>query len=106
VASSDEHNLYGASRTTGGLFRGRALGNTFNMADAYDMDVDTGAPLKAMGKVLLYTSRDQDAEPAMTIKHETGYQLPPVLIKLARKFSPIRSESVYNTFRTISNYNF
>jgi len=43
------------------------------------------------GKVLLFTSRDKDAAPAMTITHKTTSELPPVLQKLARRFSPIRS---------------
>jgi hypothetical protein len=41
--------------------------------------------------VLLYTSRDLGVPPAMTITHQMGSQLPPVLLKLARKYSPIRS---------------
>jgi hypothetical protein len=104
VTSSNEDNLFGASRTSGGIFRGKALGNVFNMADAHNMDVDDHALPMAMGKVLLYTSRDQDAEPAMTMSHETGYQLPPVLDKLARKYSPIRSELVHDKSSTMSDY--
>ena len=47
---------------------------------------------KTIGKVLLYTSRDLDASPAMTISHDTVSRLPPVLQKLAGRFSPIRSK--------------
>jgi len=85
--------LQGSSRTTGGIFRGRALGSAFNFADADRMDLDPVNYTKT-GKVLLYTSRDHGARPAMTISHDTVGDLPPVLEKLARKFSPIRSKSV------------
>ena len=47
---------------------------------------------KVTGKVLLYTSRDSDADPVMTTKHETVSELAPILKKLARRFSPIRSK--------------
>ena len=52
------------------------------------MDVDVDNPI-VNGKVLLFTSRDKDAAPAMTITHKTISELPPVLQKLARRFSPI-----------------
>ena len=58
------------------------------------LDFDRVSYTKASGKVLLYTSRDHDARPAMTITHDTVSDLPPVLQKLARKFSPIRSKLV------------
>jgi hypothetical protein len=51
-----------------------------------------GASSRPNGKVLLYTNRDQDAHPVMMIMHETVAQLPPILHKLSRKFSPIRSK--------------
>jgi hypothetical protein len=54
-----------------------------------DVDVDN---YPKVGKVLLYTSRDMTADPAMTIKHETVSELAPVLEKLARRYSPIRSK--------------
>jgi hypothetical protein len=56
------------------------------------MDIDAENYPKMSGKVLLYTSRDQGANPAMTINHETVSELAPILEKLARKFSPIRSK--------------
>ena len=60
--------LQGSSHTTGGIFRGQALGSAFNFADADQMDIDPVNYTKT-GKVLLYTSRDQGAYPAMTITH-------------------------------------
>jgi hypothetical protein len=93
VSSVDEDDLRGASRITGGVFRGRAHGNTFNFADGDDMDVDDGY-YKVDGKVLLYTSRDDNARPTMTITHPTSSELPPILKALAHKFSPIRSKQV------------
>jgi hypothetical protein len=84
-------DFYGASRATGGMFRGRALGNTPNWADSKKSNAHN-ASSKPNGKVLLYTNHDQDAPPAMMIMHETVAQLPPILEKLSRKFSPIRSK--------------
>ena len=61
------------------------------------MDVDLNYfSSKISGKVLLYTSRDLGASPAMTVKHDTVSRLPPVLQKLAGKFSPLRSKFVHN----------
>ena len=90
-ASPVGHDPQGASRATGGVIRGRALGNAPNWADTKAMNPH-GASSRPNGKVLLYTSRDQDAHPAMMIMHETVAQLPPILRKLSRKFSPIRSK--------------
>jgi hypothetical protein len=84
-------DFQGASRSTGGVFRGRALGNNPNWADSMDRNANSVLS-KPTGKVLLYTSRDQEAHPAMMITHEIVAQLPPILEKLSRKFSPIRSK--------------
>lgn len=84
-------DFHGASRASGGIFRGRALGNTPNWADSKQSNAHN-ASSKPKGKVLLYTNRDQDAPPAMMIMHETVAQLPPILEKLSCKFSPIRSK--------------
>jgi hypothetical protein len=82
---------YGASRTTGGVFGGRAVGNAPNWGD---MEVDGEVRQQTIGKVLLYTSQERDAHPAMTIKHQTTSELPSILDKLAQKFSPIRSKYI------------
>lgn len=57
------------------------------------MDVDEPRS-KIKGKVLLYTTRAAEAEPAMTMMQEIGTQLPPVLERLAGRYSPICSESI------------
>ena len=72
-------------------FRGRAFGNNPNWADVKNQKAHD-AFSKPNGKVLLYTSRDKDANPSMMMTHETVAQLPPILQKLSGKFSPIRSK--------------
>ena len=57
-----------------------------------DVDVDNVGYYQADGKVLLYTSQEVNARPAMTMKHQTSSELPPILKKLASKFSPIQSK--------------
>ena len=107
-----DHDPQGSSSTTEGVLRGRALGGGFRFADAgklmpmlmpayYNnfcplepMDVD---PRVFSGKVLLYTTRDLGAPPDFTVTHDTVSRLPPVLQKLARKFSPLRSKFVHNS---------
>jgi len=54
------------------------------------MDVDTNFQRNPYGKVLLYTSRDVDASPVMSIKHQTTSNLPSILNTLGQKFSPLR----------------
>src|SRR6202167_2601100 len=109
-----DHDPQGSSSTTGGVFRGRALGGGFRFADAgklmpmlmpayynifcplEQMDVDLNYfSSKISGKVLLYTSRDLGVSPAMTVNHDTVNRLSPVLQKLARRFSPLRSKFVH-----------
>jgi hypothetical protein len=82
--------LQGASRTTGGVLRGRALGNVFNHAD--DKDNIYVGPRK--GKVLVYQSPKDpmDHKPDMSITLEVAPRLKPVLKSIARKYSPVRSE--------------
>jgi hypothetical protein len=89
---------------TGGSFRGRALGNAANHADI-DADIqiaDLASPI--MGKVLLFTERHEGAKPTMAIKHEVTPQLSPVLMKLGRSYSPIRSKSLYHFVLSGTNY--
>ena len=82
-------DFQGASHSTG-VFRGRALGNNPNWADSQPKNLSAFA--KPTGKILLYTSRDKEAHPAMMITHETVSTLTPILEKMSRKFSPIRSK--------------
>jgi hypothetical protein len=93
---------YGSSRSTGGTFRGRAVGNTFNIADVGqvwgDNDRPDGEPTK--GKIYLYIS---DLNPALvdisqssfianvydTAKCQTVQDL---MKRGSRDYSPIRSK--------------
>lgn len=85
----------GASRTTGGILRGRAHGNVFNHADAADL-IHVGP---RMGKVYVYQSpRVPDSKSSETsIKCEVTPQLKPVLKALARRFSPVSSKLFFLT---------
>jgi hypothetical protein len=89
-ASPPRNVLQGASRTTGGVLRGRALGNVFNHADGGD-NIYVG-PRK--GKVLVYQSPKDpmNQKPDMSITSEVTPRLKPVLKSLARKYSPVRSK--------------
>ena len=91
-------NLQGASRMTGGFSRGRALGNTFDIADAPDYEMDLDLTLAVPGKVYIYDScshlRDLDpttVKPYCILKTDVSRTLAPVLTKLACKYSPVRS---------------
>ncbi|KAF8813774.1 hypothetical protein BYT27DRAFT_7022124, partial [Phlegmacium glaucopus] len=61
------HELQGASRTMGGIFRGRAYGNNPNIADLAD-EYDSLIPL--IGKIYLYiTANDPVTWDFSTMKH-------------------------------------
>lgn len=69
--------LQGASRTTGGIFRGRAYGNNPNMADLADRD-DSLIPL--IGKIYLYITANDPVtwdfttlKQCLVIKHIACY---------------------------------
>ena len=63
---------YGASRSTGGVFRGHAQGNTFNIADASDVWDDINVHTDNMvekpekGKIHFYISNLSPAEVDVT----------------------------------------
>ena len=90
---------YGASRTTGGVFRGRAVGNVLNAADYSSHDKqDYIGPVP--GQILLYVSQDDPAGLApelLTAYARLPYDyapktpIAPVLEKIARKYSPVQS---------------
>ena len=91
-ASPPRIELSGASRVTGGIFRGRAYGNVFNHADVGTIfDSET-----RMGKIHVYTSRVDPtlAKPDMVLKHKVTPKLKPILKALARGYSPVRSMSL------------
>lgn len=89
-------DLQGASRTHGGIFRGRAHGNQHNIEDYPDLRDD---PLPIPGKVHVYVSTSQDpADWALAtmsrqvFKHVVNPSLRTVLHALSDRHSPIRSE--------------
>jgi hypothetical protein len=99
---SPAQNLQGASRTSGGIIRGRAFGNVFNFADTSDLQMDLDITLAIPGKVYLYESVSDSVtldptkvKPKRIIKTDVSRTLEPVLTKLSRKYSPVRSESIF-----------
>ena len=98
--TSPSKNLQGASRTTRGFSHGHALGNTFNMADAPDYEMDLDLTLAVPGKVYIYDSHSNLTDlnptvvkPCRILKTDVSRTLAPVLTKLAHKYSPVRSMS-------------
>ncbi|KAG6903859.1 hypothetical protein DXG01_014302, partial [Tephrocybe rancida] len=90
--------LQGASRTTGGVFRGHAQGNIFNHGDAQESEAPMLGPVK--GKVHFYRSNADPATvqpslivPSMTFKQDVISNLAPILIKTAKVYSPIKNDS-------------
>ena len=85
-------SLQGSSRVTGGILRGRALGNVFNNAEA--CDVFGSEHESRIGRVQIYTvpADPTTAKPNMELKHEVTPKLIPVLKALGRKYSPVRSK--------------
>jgi hypothetical protein len=82
--------LHGASRTTGGFLRGRALGNVYNFGDGMDIDSQNS---KVVGKVQIYTTHGNpdESKPYMMLKHEVTNRLAPILKKLGNSYSPVKS---------------
>jgi hypothetical protein len=96
--TSPSRNLQGASRTTGGFSRGRAMGNALNHADASDIQMDLDLALSIPAKIYLYESFTDSSQvdpakvkPHRIIKTDVSNTFAPVLTKLARKYSPVRS---------------
>jgi hypothetical protein len=84
----DANEFNGASRTTGGIFRGKAVGNALDMAD-FNMELESVPALTDTGKVLLFTSHEKDAEP-MSMKFRANEPLSSVLSGLGKLYSPIK----------------
>ena len=80
----------GASRTEGGIIRGRAMGNVFNFGDADEDLRPEQTRSKIIGCVLVYDDRSSD-NPWFSMKHEVTPNLKDVLTHLSEKHSPIRS---------------
>ena len=89
--------LHGSSKVTGGIIRGRALGNMLNAADLDDLAEEMVFPV--MGKVLVYSS-DQDPanlstgsmKPTMFLKHKVTWSISDVLSKVSGRYSPVQSK--------------
>ena len=100
-ARTPSPDLQGASRTTGGVFRGRAVGNVLNVADAVMMSTAEDPGPAITGRVLIYENKT-DNEPAFTMKHIVTSDLRPILTRLAEKHPPIRSESLLHVAVSIT----
>ena len=88
-------HLHGASRVIGGIARGRALSNVFNLANANDVAFQNLGPI--MGKVYLYFCNDDPGQlnlasvkPSGTVNCAVSPTVGPVLKTIARKFSPVQ----------------
>ena len=90
-ASPSRFELGGASRVTGGIFRGQAYGNVFNHADAEVMFESE----PRMGKIHIYRTHVDPTltKPDMVLKHKVTSKLKPILKSLARQYSPVCSKS-------------
>jgi hypothetical protein len=58
------------------------------------MDDEPEFQSASMGKVFLFSSRDVDAHPHLSITTQTASQLPPILKQLSAKYSPIMSKCI------------
>ena len=76
---SESLNHQGASRTTGGIFRGKATGSHFNWGDGPQF-MDDGPQLRPipMEKVFLICSCNKNAHPHLSIMTQTDTQIPPI----------------------------
>jgi hypothetical protein len=57
-----------------------------------NMDSINESRAKVRGKILLYTTPDRDALPAMVMNQDVTNHLPTILEKLSSRYSPIRSK--------------
>src|SRR6266699_3553856 len=90
--------LHGASRTSGGIFRGHATGNVLNAADFLNTDNDEYVgPVR--GQINIYLAEDDPARlspDSLTAYARLSYDyaaktpIAPVLERVARRYSPVR----------------
>jgi hypothetical protein len=86
----------GSSRVTGGVLRGRAVGNVLNLPDTSELIQDI--PVPAKGTVRLYSDLSHQPsthKPILTMKTDAKPTLGPILQKLARSYSPVRSKCLW-----------
>lgn len=93
----EDSNLQGASRTTGGIFRGKAHGNMFNIGDAKEV-FEVDRPKVGKLKVFKAGQDPSSNKPHMTLNVKVGANLAPVLNELAIHFSPVKSKQVQLVF--------
>jgi hypothetical protein len=100
---------YGSSRSTGGVIRGKAHGNTFNMGDADavwdDMDVFSGNPAEkpVPGKIHAYVSDlnpsevDISQSSFVTKVHDINkcQTIQEIVQRSSEDYSPIRRKLFY-----------
>jgi hypothetical protein len=86
-------DLQGASRTIGGVFRGRAHGNMFNLGDSEEVS-ESNRPM--MGKLKVFgAGQDPSAnKPQMALRVKIAGSLAPVLGQLAKRYSPVESKQL------------
>ena len=103
--------LMGSSRTSGGLFRGRALGNVPNHADLGSTSLDLDIPVK--GEVSLYITdqypRDVKfdilkGEAELVVMVKVVGRMASILQKVARKFSIIQSSDYHIYYRRATKW--
>src|SRR6266446_1460692 len=92
--------LHGASRTTGGQFRGQATGNILNAADFSNSNNNEYiGPVR--GQINIYLSKDDPARlspdsliayACLPYDYASKTPIAPVLEKVARRYSPVRSK--------------
>jgi hypothetical protein len=75
---------------TGGILRGRAQGNVYNIADSMEVTTFKG-PVKGNVHVYNKHGNPDSMEPYMLVKHDVTPSIGPVLKKLAAQYSPVRS---------------
>jgi hypothetical protein len=90
----------GASRSEGGVFRGRAKGNGFSFGDAGDDPTPEVVREKVVGRVLVYEDGTSNAKPRFGMKQDVTSSLEAVLVQLSTVHSPVRSKAF--TFRNYS----
>jgi hypothetical protein len=85
---------YGSSRVTGGVLRGRAVGNVLNFPDTPDF-LDDAVP--EQGTLKLYSDLSQHPsthKPVLTMKTKAMSSLKPILQKLVKLYNPVKSMSL------------
>ena len=91
-----------SNQLTGGIIRGKAMGNVFNAADMLPLKEFRHQLPSAMGKVKIYLSSANPEHlditkmrPAMTAEATISDTIQPVLEALADSYSPVKGMSFY-----------